>query len=693
VSAPRDLWRSIFDAIPPIPALKISEWAQRHRVLSPESSSEPGRFRCDRIPMQIEPMDSACDPDVQETVLWWAAQTAGKSEVLNNIVGFYMHADPSPQLMVQPTVDLAEEYSKDRIAGMIRDSPALRGIVRDPRSRDSGNTTLSKRYPGGSFVLVGANAPSGLAGRPRRVILKDEVDRYPLSAGTEGDPSALADKRAETFPNAVKVSTSTATIKGLSKIENLYEQSDQRKWFVRHGACEHEFVLMWADVKWIDGEPENAWIECPGCKARLTDGDRVAMVRGGRWKPTAPFRGIRGYWLNGLNILFGAQKGYRNRIHQFVGDFLKAKDGGAQTLRVWINTFLAETYEEDAEKIDADDILKRCEEYPVDGLPEGVLVLTAGVDVHRLRIEGEIKGWGMDEEAFGVRKFVLEGDTEKDEIWAELDKVLLLTFPREDGLELKIERTFIDMGHKDRRVLAFCQPRLSRGVYPCRGVNRIGLNPPPLLPAKPSRNNKARIPHWNVGVTVAKTAIYDRLLLPPGEARSMHFPIGEGYGADYFKQLTAEKRKRKFQFGRPYYIFEKENNAVRNEALDVTVYALAALNSLAPISWNKLAANLKKQAQATQRAKAAQMTAEEMKSPMNSGGAEAAKSSEHAAETPDVTAPPETKSAEMDTNGKITPSQKEPQSELTPTEPPAPKPHHRRASGFRPRGGFVGGWR
>lgn len=684
----RDLWESIFDAIPLIPSLKVSEWAEQYRVLSPESSSEPGRFRCDRIPMQREPMDSACDPEVQETVLWWAAQTAGKSEVLNNISGFYMHADPSPQLMVQPTIDLAEEYSKDRVAGMIRDSPALRKIVRDPRSRDSGNTTLSKRYPGGSFVLVGANAPSGLAGRPRRVILKDEVDRYPLSAGTEGDPSALADKRAETFPNAVKVSTSTATIKGLSKIENLHEQSDKRKWHVRCPKCDHEFVLMWSHVHWPEGEPENAWLECPGApKCRLDDNDRVKMVRAGRWVATAPFRGIRGYWLNGLNILFRAHKGFRNRLHQFVGDFLKAKDGGAQTLRVWINTFLAETYEEDAEKIDSDEILKRAEEYGPDDLPESVLVLTAGVDVHRLRIEIEVKGWGIDEESWGVRKHVLEGDTEKDEIWAALDVELLREFRREDGLTLKLERAFIDMGHKDRRVLAFCAPRVGRGVYPCRGVNRPGLNPPPLLPAKPSRNNKARIPHWNVGVTVAKTAIYDRLTLPIPEARSMHFPKGEGYGVDYFKQLTAEKRKRKFQFGRPYFIFEKENNAVRNEALDLNVYALAALASLAPIRWNKLAENLKKQAQDQQKREAAQMTAEEMAT-VQTGQKDtsAAVSGENVGEI---------KSAEMDANGKIAPVT---QAVAAPTKaaPPEalpPKPHHHRANGFRRRNGWSSGWR
>ncbi|HEX2656114.1 MAG TPA: terminase gpA endonuclease subunit [Xanthobacteraceae bacterium] len=685
----RIVWDILRGAFHPIPAILVSEWAEEHRYMSPETCPEPGRYQCDRLPYQREPMDAPLDEKVSETVLWWASQL-GKTECLINTAGYFMHADPSPQLMIQPTDTLAEAYSKERIAPAIRDSKALRGLVKDPRTRDSGNTVLAKHYPGGSFVLVGANAPAGLAGRPRRVVMQDEIDRYPPSAGTEGDPCALADKRAENFRNAIKIKTSTGTVKGLSKIETLFEQSDKRKWHVCCPKCKYEFVLMWAHVQWNDEEPETAWIECPGRKCRLDDDDRVAMVRAGRWMATATFRGVRGYWLNGLNSLFGHQKGYASRIHQFVAEFLKAKDGGAQTLRVWINTFLAETYEEDAEKIDGNDILKRAEEYDPQSLPEQILVLTAGVDVHRLRIELEVKGWGVEEESWGIRKLVFEGDTEKDEVWALLDKALLETFTREDGLEMKIDRAFIDMGHKDKRVLGFCTPRLNRGVFPCRGVNRIGLNPPPLLPAKPSRNNKARIPHWNVGVTVAKTAIYDRLALPIPEARSMHFPKGEGYGVDYFKQLTAEKRKRKFQFGRPYFIFEKENNAVRNEALDLNVYALAALHSLAPIHWTKLEANLKKQAKAQEAAKAAQMVVEQMKSKevVPNAGTDSRRNPD--SETPQVPSDPApaATSAEMTETGKIMPAEKS-------AEPAETKPapaHHRRASGFRRAGGFVGKW-
>lgn len=683
MTSSQSLWEGIFTAIPPLPSLKVSEWADKYRVLSPERTNEHGKYSCDRIPMQREPMDSVNDPAVSETVLWWAAQTAGKTEVLCNICGFFMHADPSPILFVNPTTEFAEEFSEDAIAPMIRDTPPLSKVVRSPKSRNSGNKILSKRYIGGSLILVGANAPSGLAGRPRRVILKDEIDRYPFSAGKEGDPCALADKRAETYgKTAVKVSTSTGTVKGLSRIENKYEQSDQRKWFITHKKCGHEFVLMWDHLKWSDENGDGAWIECPCCKGQIDDAERVAMVRAGKWKATAPFTGIRGYWINGLNTLFEAHKGYKNRLHQFVGDYLKAKKGGTETYKVWINTFLSETYEEDTEQITPSEIEKRAEDYAKEELPNEILLLTAGADVHKNRIECEIVGWGVDEEAWGATYVVVEGDTEKDQVWHDFDKLLLTTFTREDGVELAIEKTFIDMGHKDRRVLGFCRPRLNRGVYPCRGLNRPGVNRPPLLPAKPSRNNKARIPHWNIGVTVAKEQIYDRLMLTPGEPRSMHFPRNAEYGTNYYKQLTAEKRKKKFQYGQPYFIFEKENNAVRNEALDVRVYALAAMASLAPIAWRTLEKNMKKR------------IPKDRPEPKVEYVAPTLPQSEPANAEKDRLTP--TEPQKLVETPQEAPAPTPERTPVTPQPTPHPQQHHRTARrAHRPfgRGGFVGGWR
>lgn len=679
IAARNALWRGIFCAIPPRPALTVSGWAAKHRFLSEGASSEPGKFSLDRIPYQVEPMDAPLDEGVAETVLWWASQT-GKSELCNNIVGYFMHADPATILFVQPTIDLTEAYSTERIAPMIRDTPILRQLVKDPRSRDSGNTLKSKRYPGGNLAMVGANAPSGLAGRPRRVILLDEVDRYPASAGTEGDPCALADKRAETFPNAIKIKTSTGTVKGASKIESLFEQSDKRKWHVCCPKCRHEWVLMWENVRWPEGKPEDAWLECPvkKCAAKLTDGERMDMVRAGRWIATAPFKGIRGYWLNGINTLFRQHKGFKNRLHEMVSDFLKAKDGGAGTMRVWINTFLAETYEEEAEALDTAEMENRAEEYTPTTIPEDVVLLTCAADVHRIRIEYEVKGWGKDEESWGIRKGELHGDTEKDEVWGALDAVIGGEFIREDSVILKVARTFVDMGYRSPQVLKFCAARLGRGVFPCRGINRVGLSIPPILPAKPSRNNKARIPHWNVGVTVAKTAFFDRISLPIPGPRTMHFPGGSGYDKGYFTQFASEKRKKKFSSGQMYFIFEKINHAARNEALDLNVYNLAALHSMMPVLWDKLADNLRKSAPRAQ----VQAASQEATPPS----------------VPSPQKPAEPATAEMRPDGSIKPaesSQAAPKAPpvVPPAAPTALQPRPPRIMRPRRSGGFVQGWR
>ena len=184
----------------PPPKLTISEWADEYRKLSPESSAEPGSWNTSRAEYQRGIMDALSDPYIETVVVMSSAQV-GKTEILNNAVGYFISQDPSPMLVVQPTLDMAQTWSKDRLAPMLRDTPILSGLVKDPRSRDSGNTTLHKVFPGGHVTACGANSPSSLASRPVRNVFCDEVDRYPVSAGTEGDPVSLAKKRSATFWN------------------------------------------------------------------------------------------------------------------------------------------------------------------------------------------------------------------------------------------------------------------------------------------------------------------------------------------------------------------------------------------------------------------------------------------------------------------------------------------------------------
>ena len=571
------LLAQVFALFRPPPKLTVAEWAEKYRVLSRGATAEPGKYRCDRVPYQREIMESFTDQNVRETVLCIASQV-GKTELMNNVVGYFIHADPSPMLIKYPTLDAGKGWSKEKLDPMLQDTPALAGLIQDARSRDSGNTILQKTFPGGFLRIAGANSPSGLRRASCRVILQDEIDSDPPSAGTEGDPCALADRRSSNYGNAVKIKMSTPTLKGESRIWSLLEDSDYRTWRAVCPHCGKAQELVWSNLKWesdIEGKPmpETAHYLCvDGCK--WDDLDRQRAIMRGHWAARQPFKGRRGYHVSGLYKLMGQKPQFRSMLHEFAVEFLEAKRGGPETLKSWTNTFLAEPWEESSEKIDEKEILERAEDYnPDEMLPEEVLRIDGAADVQEDRIEAELVGYGEDEETWGLGYAVFFGDTSKDEVWNELDAFIAKMFKHPLGETIGCTTFFIDSGAKQDRVLQFTAPRRARGVFASKGYNSPGKQIP-ILPRKPSINNKRKVPQWIVGVTSAKTVIYDRLTLPVPGPRSMHFPKGFGYDARYFRQLTSEKRKQRYAHGKPYYIFE--SGGKRNEPLDIRVYALAA---------------------------------------------------------------------------------------------------------------------
>jgi len=566
-----------FQLFRPPPRLTIAEWAERYRVLSRGATAEPGRYRCDRVPYQREIMESFTDVKVRETVLCIASQV-GKTELMNNTVGYFIHADPSPMLIKYPTLDAGKGWSKEKLDPMLQDTPVLNGLIQDARSRDSGNTILQKTFPGGFLRIAGSNSPSGLRRASCRVILQDEIDSDPPSAGTEGDPCALADRRASNYGNAVKIKMSTPTIKGASRIWSLLENSDYRTWRAVCPHCSKAQELVWANVKWekdVEGKPlsDSAYYqgEC-GCK--WDDLDRQRAIMRGHWMPRQPFSGRRGYHVSGLYKLMGQKPQFKSMLHEFVVEFLEAKKGGPETMKSWMNTFLAEPWEDESIQLDEKAILARAEDYdPEEMLPDGVLRIEGAADIQEDRIEAEMIGYGEDEETWGLGYVVFHGDTSKDDVWRQLDSFCAKQFKHPCGKSIGATSFFVDSGAKQDRVFQFTAPRKSRGIFASKGYNSPGKQIP-ILPRKPSTNNKRKVPQWIVGVTAAKTVIYDRIMLPTPGPRSMHFPKGNGYDPRYFRQLTSEKRKLRYAHGKPYYIYEAGDR--RNEPLDIRVYALAA---------------------------------------------------------------------------------------------------------------------
>jgi len=549
--------------------MTVSQWADKYRQLSSEASAEPGKWHTDRAPYQREIMDAVCDTRVETVVIMSSAQI-GKTEIINNIIGYHIHLDPSPILLLQPTLEMAEAWSKDRLSPMLRDTTVLHGLVKDPRTRDSGNTLLYKRFPGGHITMAGANSPASLASRPIRIVLGDEVDRYPISAGTEGDPVSLAKKRTTTFWNRKLILTSTPTIKGASRIEAAYEQSDQRHYHVPCPHCGEFQVLKWAQVRWERGEeghkPETAHYVCEHHGCIIVEGERLAMNKVGRWVAEKPFSDIAGFHINELYSPWVTWE-------QMAVDFLRAK-ALPETLKTWVNTSLGEAWEEEGETLDADILLQRKESWGNEA-PEPVVLVTAGVDVQGDRLEIEVKGWGIGEECWSLDYRVFYGDPAQDSVWQELDAYLLKPIRSKLGVELNIACACVDSGgHHTQMVYEFCSKRAVRGVFAVKGLSQSAK---PLI-GRPSRNNRYKMRLYPVGTDTAKEVIFSRLRVTEPGNGYFHFPLERD--REYFLQLTAEKQVVRFTKGMAKREWIKTRS--RNEVLDCTVYALAAFKLLNP---------------------------------------------------------------------------------------------------------------
>ena len=415
-----ELVRRTYEMFRPPRSQTVSEWADENRVLVSESSSEPGPWRTDRAPYQREIMDAFTQPGIHEIAIMASAQV-GKSEIELNMMGRAIDIDPGPILYVQPTDSVAEDYSKRRIAPMINACPTLRDKVNKAKSRDSSNTITMKTFPGGSLSIIGANSPSDLASKPVRYIFLDEIDRFPPSAGTEGDPIELAERRTETYRHNRKiVKTSTPTIKGKSKIEKAYMNGTQEEWHTQCPHCQNYSCIRFDDVRFDkeafrDENGETGYIvsgarwRCPICK-RETPEHEVKRCPA-KWvvkNPKAISNGIRSFRLNAFMSPWSDWKAIALA-------FLKAKDD-PELLKVFHNTMLGESWEMRDRSGVPEALHARREHYNAE-IPTGVLVLTMGIDTQDNRLEYEVVGWDRNEESWGISRGVIPGRADSPGVW------------------------------------------------------------------------------------------------------------------------------------------------------------------------------------------------------------------------------------------------------------------------------------
>lgn len=568
-----ELFVKIFSVLKPPPDLSVSTWADRYRKLSGEASAKGGQWNTDNAPYQREIMDAVSCMEVQKIVIMSAAQI-GKTEIILNILGYYMSYDPCPILSMQPTLSMAETFSKDRLMPMIRNTPKLRGKISD-KARTSGNTIFKKSFPGGRLTMTGANSPTELRGRPIRILLADEVDAYPATAGTEGDPLVLAKKRLTTFWNWKEINVSTPTVKGVSRIEIEYKNSTQEEWNVPCPCCGELQPLKWAQINFDrdeDGEVTRVGHACKVCGVISSEVEWKEHYIEGKYIAKYPNRKVRGFHLNSFASTFYSWE-------EIVEGFLKAdaerKAGNVELMKAWVNTELGETWEEEGKTMEPSELMERRERYKCE-VPENTVVITAGVDTQDDRFEIDVVAWAPGHENYGIQYKIIYGDLKQRDIWNRLDDFLLQSFTTEDGRILKIRNVCMDSGgHFTNEVYKFCKERMGRGVFAIKGVGGADKE----FVFRPTKGNRQQAYLFKLGVDTGKSLLFQRLSVKEKGPGYCHFPEEEekGYGETYFKGLTAERQVLRYKKGRPVYEWEPKKQGIRNEPLDCRVYSMAAV--------------------------------------------------------------------------------------------------------------------
>lgn len=576
------------ETLKPPPRLTLSQWAAKYAVLSRESSAETGRFEA--FAYQNGIMDAFTDPAVERIYVKKSARV-GYTKILDHAIGYYLHQDPCPILVVQPRESDAEDYSKSEIAPMLRDTPVLAALTGDPKSRTSSQTLLKKTLlNGSSLTLVGANSPGGFRRITARVVMFDEVDGYPVNgAGSEGDQIALGTKRTETFWNRKIAAGSTPTIAGLSRIDDLYELGDKRRYHVPCPHCGEKQVLEWGGpdtphgIKWDKDSngnhlPETAHYVCRHNGCIIEEVDKPGMVDAGEWIAEAPFKGIASFHIWAGYSLFPNAS-----WSKLVAEWLDVKSDPRRR-QTFINLVLGEAYEDRGDgALNEMTLVSRVETWPGE-VPDGVAILTAGGDTQDDRVELEIVGWGRNEERWSIAHIVIEGDPDGPELWEKVDEALKREWFRADGRPFTVMAACIDSGgHHTQKVYEFCRARLGRKIWAVKGESARGGARSPVWPTKrPTSRNKASFRPIVIGVNAAKDVIRSRLHLSqpePGEPAPgyMHFPADRDI--NYFAQLVAERSVRKNKNGQIYRVWEQIPGRA-NEALDLAVYSYAALCGL-----------------------------------------------------------------------------------------------------------------
>lgn len=587
----------ILSGMKPPEDLTVSQWADKNRRLTSESSAEVGKWRTSRTPYMFDILDSFTDPLIEHIVVVAASQV-GKSETINNMVGYCIDQDPGPILLIQPTIDDVKRYSEMRIAPMIRETRCLKRKVADPKSRDAANTKRQKSFPGGVLVMTGSNVAHDLSSMPIRYVFGDERDRWATSAGSEGDPWELAVARTRTFYNKKMVEVSTPTVKGASAIENSYNLGTMERWKTQCPHCGEYVEITFDNIRFEYEAAEKGdkkifhitelFYVCPECGG-ISD-EHTMKSQPAKWVATVPearkHHKTRSFWLTAWVSPWATWE-------SIILQFLQAGTDSAK-LQVVYNTQFGELWEERGDMASEDDVMARREVYEAE-VPDGVLLLTCGVDTQDDRLEYEVVGHRRFGETWGIKKGVILGRPDTEEVWERLDEVLSHKYKFKSGVSLQISLTFIDEGgHFTQEVRQHCLARQYDHVFAIKGANRPDI--PYTAPPKKQKivvNGKVIGQVWvyEIGVNAGKQKIVDNLRVQSPGANYCHFPLRDDYGKQFFKQLMSEHLAYVPKLKHPWQ-WQKIPGHERNEAFDIRNYNLAACEILSP-DWDAIEQKLR----------------------------------------------------------------------------------------------------
>lgn len=569
-------YRAIARGLRPRERLSVSDWAGRYRRLSSKSAAEPGPWRNDRIPYLRAIMDALDTRHPAPLVVLMGSSQTGKSECGLNWIGKTIHWTPGSFLALFPSEKDARKWVRTRLQTMLAETPELRRLIPPGRRKDGESTLQEKHFPGGVLYTGSANIPSDLASISVPYVLLDEVDRYPEALDKEGDPVELGKRRTEAFSSWCKVfEASTPTTEEGSRIWRDYQASTQDRYYVPCPHCGHKQILRWEGLKWPDGKPELAAYACEDCAALIEERYKTQMLAAGEWRPTHPEREaeIKGFHISGLYTPIGLGSTWA----KFARAWLMARGDPAKE-QVFYNTRLGEVVRSEGARVEWEVLQRRAEPYRLRTIPAGVLLLTAGVDVQRDRLEVQILGHGRGERVTVVDYHVLPGDPTRDEVWRALDAFLAREIVSDGGRPLSLSAIAVDSSDLQHEVVNYTRMRKARGVFAVKGsavLNRAPIGRPSLVDVNyRGQVYKRGAEQYQIGVSLLKATLYGRLKADEGKPdhpvapSDRHVRFSADLGEDYFRQLSAEV----FDPNARKWIKTYD----RNEALDTFVYAMAA---------------------------------------------------------------------------------------------------------------------